>query len=913
MLQHSYATRFFLISALVINTGTILTENQAAQTQNASQGTQQTQYNATELATLGTHLDSAIIRTKNSITVCISILQKYGKSFENLNAIIESLRKADDAHNTFIAMQLKSVAQYNQQDPSTIPAEAYREMYGIFDLIIQQTSRLLEVVNGYIKSNFKTELDYNFLLTKDMPALDENISAQAIIEHCNALATQAELIDFASNSIGLTTFNKACQAIDRNAVQPFFKYHVPEILLYGGGTAFSAVFLYWLNNCKKHTLNTEKAEIITRIAQLELQIKDLTPMGIKPSPAVQTITDTIEELRKSLKLELDETVTQKTTQQSNWLTDYLSNKLGDVPAWDNTMNQYSLRGSRNVTWWNKSVEFVSNCLGHNPIINLLQGAAAWAFKEQISTKLWPAVSNAVRNWWQRAQGGRHAEMSPVGTFVVPADKVVLNFDHVVGLDHIKDRFKPAIEYARNPQNFAQIGGRISTNYVLYGIKRTGKSHFANALAGEMIKANPKITYLKIPCAMFRVDGVEKTIDYIRSFAPCIAFIDEIDIGGFNRAIGREPTGDLLMALGDGNISPSPDRPVFLVFATNKLEALDTSLTSWGRFGANILFTAPSFIDRISFIQVILQQLGHNPHTFDIERLAEKTDGNSFEEIQFSISAAMVDAKSKNKQLSTELILAVMNEMLHGLYPEVPYELHPETVTMLSVHFAGRALATILTQAPDMLDTVSICKRKLPVMEDVNEGFTGKPARHEKYNYGVLLTRQATTTENMMGPVATKAHLVSLIAGAMAEELILGKCTHSCEQSAMSEVYGTAIHQASDGGMIYYTCMAETEKSKYFEKAQAMIDSYKQEARELLTKHRQALEVTARALRMFGTLHDGFVQAIIENPESMNAELEELERRQKEEFEKLREQHMAANKPQETASIEEEFTTPQEAA
>ena len=139
---------------------------------------------------------------------------------------------------------------------------------------------------------------------------------------------------------------------------------------------------------------------------------------------------------------------------------------------------------------------------------------------------------------------------------------------MIGLKHIKDRLAPAIEYAADPMKYATVGDKIATNYVFYGVKRTGKSYFAEALAGEMQARNPQIRILKIPCAAFRELGVQMVIDIIRSYAPCIAFIDEVDIAGFNRAMDRSTTGDLLKALGR-NISPSPERPVFLIFATNK--------------------------------------------------------------------------------------------------------------------------------------------------------------------------------------------------------------------------------------------------------------------------------------------------------------------------------------------------------
>ena len=222
---------------------------------------------------------------------------------------------------------------------------------------------------------------------------------------------------------------------------------------------------------------------------------------------------------------------------------------------------------------------------------------------------------------------------------------------------------------------------------------------------------------------------------------------------------------------------SPERPVFLIFATNKLESLDTSLTALGRFGASILFSSPSFYDRIQFVAAILQAAGHNPSNFDVERLAEKTEGESFENIKYCVTQAALIADITKTALSTEMILEVMNEILHGLYPEYPIELHPETIAVLSAHYAGRALIAILTESNEKLDTVSICKRKLPLIEDEMSGYSGKPTRQKKYNYGAILMRQAqilgASEEHIIGPTVGCSLFMRLVAGAIAEEMILG--------------------------------------------------------------------------------------------------------------------------------------------
>ncbi len=264
-----------------------------------------------------------------------------------------------------------------------------------------------------------------------------------------------------------------------------------------------------------------------------------------------------------------------------------------------------------------------------------------------------SAMNVIQKWWQQSVGGYHAQMEQRSTLEVPAEKT---FDDVIGFEPFKERLTPAIAYAQDPAKYTQIGSDIITNFIFYGVKCSGKSFFANAVAGEMKKVNPQMRILNVPCALFAALGVQETIDLIRTYAPCVAFVDEIDIVGPNRGIDRESTAQLLKAMGKGNISPSSDKPVFLIFATNKLESIDTSLASLGQFVARILFTPPSFIDRIQFMNVILQTAGQNPENFDLQRLAEKTESYSFEDIKYCIKQAALVASLRNTPFTTELIV-----------------------------------------------------------------------------------------------------------------------------------------------------------------------------------------------------------------------------------------------------------------
>lgn len=286
----------------------------------------------------------------------------------------------------------------------------------------------------------------------------------------------------------------------------------------------------------------------------------------------------------------------------------------------------------------------------------LLAATLWIAPVLAETSYLDRICRTVKTWWDKACGKRSLEEWGQDFEY----GIEWTFDQVAGLDHIKAQFEPALAYAEDPVKYANIGAHIITNYVFYGPPTTSKSFFAVALAGEMKKRNPHIRILRISTQIFSDFGLEATIALIRRHAPCVVCIEE------SRKAYTMPWLELLRELGNGNISPSPDRPVFLLLCTtNKLEPIDTSLASMGNFGKAILFTRPSFTERIHIINKILLDNRQDMNDSSIKQLAEKTEGCPFIDIQLYIHEAILQAATYNVQLTTDLIVDVINKYTTG--------------------------------------------------------------------------------------------------------------------------------------------------------------------------------------------------------------------------------------------------------
>jgi cell division protease FtsH len=115
----------------------------------------------------------------------------------------------------------------------------------------------------------------------------------------------------------------------------------------------------------------------------------------------------------------------------------------------------------------------------------------------------------------------------------------VTFKDVAGCDEAKAELQEIIEFLKDPQKFAKLGGKIPTGVLLVGQPGTGKTLMARAIAGE---ANVPFFSLSGSdfVEMFVGVGASRVRDLFeqgKKNAPCIIFIDEIDAVGRASAAG----------------------------------------------------------------------------------------------------------------------------------------------------------------------------------------------------------------------------------------------------------------------------------------------------------------------------------------------------------------------------------------
>ena len=169
-----------------------------------------------------------------------------------------------------------------------------------------------------------------------------------------------------------------------------------------------------------------------------------------------------------------------------------------------------------------------------------------------------------------------------GEIVEDVERPRTMFDDVFGADTAKDELKFFIDYLKNPRRYMALGLEPPKGVLLYGPPGTGKTMLARAMAGES-----DVAFISKSAGSFVTlwqgsggQAVRSLFERARRYAPAIIFIDEIDSIGKVRtggpgAQGTEQALNTLLTEMDGFTSVSPDRPVFILAATNfKIESSD---------------------------------------------------------------------------------------------------------------------------------------------------------------------------------------------------------------------------------------------------------------------------------------------------------------------------------------------------
>ncbi len=442
----------------------------------------------------------------------------------------------------------------------------------------------------------------------------------------------------------------------------------------------------------------------------------------------------------------------------------------------------------------------------------------------------------------------------------------VTFKDVAGAREAKEELKEIVDFLRNPKKFLDIGAKIPKGVLLTGAPGTGKTLLARAVAGE---AGVPFFHLSGSefVEMFVGVGASRVRDLFKMAkraSPAIIFVDEIDAVGRVRGTGygggndeREQTLNQILVEMDGF---EPADKVIVMAATNRADVLDPALLRPGRFDRRVLLELPDRRDREDILTVHATK---KPLAEDVvlKTIAERTPGFSGADLASLMNeGAILAARENRKTISQNDLIRSIEKVMLG--PERKSHLMTKKEKeIVAYHEAGHALISSVLPDADPVHKVTI----------VSRGSAGGYTLHLPLEEKKLQTRK-----EFLDDIAVS------LGGYVAEELTFGDVTTGPSNDlqvltnlaramvtrwGMSDTIGPMALE-NDGGRPIFG--AGVEGKEYSEKMNAVIDGEVERiirdafarAKEVLTKHKKALDAIAQKLIEVETLEQAEYDELI---------------------------------------------------
>ncbi|MEK9502101.1 ATP-dependent zinc metalloprotease FtsH [Gaopeijia maritima] len=354
-------------------------------------------------------------------------------------------------------------------------------------------------------------------------------------------------------------------------------------------------------------------------------------------------------------------------------------------------------------------------------------------------------------------GNRAFQFSKSKAKMLSPEAPKVTFADVAGADEAKEELQEIIEFLKDPQKFARLGGRLPKGVLLVGPPGTGKTLLAKAVAGEAGRPFFQMSGSDF-VEMFVGVGASRVRDLFEQgkvHAPCIIFIDEIDAVGRHRGAGlggghdeREQTLNALLVEMDGFES---NEGVILLAATNRPDVLDPALLRPGRFDRQVVVDAPDVKGREAILRVHAKKLPLADDV-DLSILARGTPGLSGADLANVCNEAALLAARRNADKVAQADFETAKDKVMLGTERRSMVLTEKERKLTAWHEAGHAVIGLRVPGLDPVHKVTIVPRGRAL------GITASLPKEDRHSY---------TKEWLEG------QLTMLFGGRVAEEMVFG--------------------------------------------------------------------------------------------------------------------------------------------
>jgi len=473
-------------------------------------------------------------------------------------------------------------------------------------------------------------------------------------------------------------------------------------------------------------------------------------------------------------------------------------------------------------------------------------------------------------WWinRRAQG-QMTGMMAVGRSkakLYTTERPSTTFEDVAGYAEVKKEIREVVDFLTEPEKFAEIGARVPKGVLLVGPPGTGKTLIARAVAGEA-----GVPFLSVTGSdfmeMFVGVGASRVRDLFQSarkMGRAIIFIDELDSIGRKRGAGlggghdeREQTLNQMLSEMDGF---EDTEGIVMLAATNRPDILDPALLRPGRFDRQVVVPLPELEDRLQILEVHTKgkQVGDN---VDLGVVARGSPGMSGADLANLVNeAALTAVRSGEDSIQANHFEEARDRTIMGLKRESMAMTDAEK-EMTAYHEAGHALCAAVLPNADPVHKVTIIPRGMSL------GVTMMLPEEERYSHN---------QDHLEDRLAVK------MGGRVAEDLVFGVLSNGAghdlvtatelarkmvREWGMSDAVGPMAWGSHNQVFLGDEMLAAREYSDETarvidEEVQRILTDQEDRCRKLLTDHRNALDLIARALLEHETISGDEVGRLI---------------------------------------------------
>ncbi len=229
---------------------------------------------------------------------------------------------------------------------------------------------------------------------------------------------------------------------------------------------------------------------------------------------------------------------------------------------------------------------------------------------------------------------------------IPSDVARVSWDEIIGMEDIKQRLVEVVCWPlQHPKLFGYMKAVSPRGILLYGPPGSGKTLLGKALSAY---SNSNLIYMSSSEIINRWQGesentIRKVFRKARRSAPCIVFLDELDVitavhGGITDDVNRRLVTQLISEFDKLHDYDN----VVVIGATRNIEIIDPVLISPGRLERLIEVPLP---DRTTRKGIIEMQLTGRPLAGDIsyDEVAELTEDFSISQLKAVCEDASLSA------------------------------------------------------------------------------------------------------------------------------------------------------------------------------------------------------------------------------------------------------------------------------